>query len=213
MKKNLALLTAVFFFGTVTLSAQNDVQPFQKGDFRIDLKLPHINYLTLNPDRTFRDDKFGFNGYGLGVEYSYNDNRFLEMSASIAGTFKLPFPAHIDAEYNKILYSIYINLTNNVILNRFSFGYGLNCSSNTWKEWTRDFDSTNLATTSEKLFVNNNLGLTFNSYYRVNKSLHLGVIYQPSLVSLNKTPPFIYEHLLSIEANWRIKAFSWHSGN
>src|SRR5690606_30984532 len=117
---------------------QKKAQPFERGDFRLDLKLPHLNYLDLQPDQEFRDAEFGFNGYGLGFEYSYKDNKFLETSISFAMTFELPFPAPVDAEYNKILTSTYINLTDNFITNRFSFGYGVNLSQNTWKEWTRD---------------------------------------------------------------------------
>ena len=116
----------------------------------------------------------------------------------------MPFPAPVDAEYNKILSSFYINLTDNILHNRFTFGYGLNYSSNTWREWTRNFDEIDLPTSTSKTITNKNIGVTLNSYYRFGKALHMGLIYQPSLLNLNRNPELIYEHLISLEFNWRI---------
>ena len=192
----------------MTLNSQKKIQPYEKGDFRLDIKLPHFNYLSFNPNKEFKDSEFGFNGYGLGFEYSYKDNRFLEANSSFVMTFELPFPAPVDAEYNKILSSFYLNLTDNMIRNRFVFGYGLSYSVNTWKEWTRDFDQIDLTKTSSKTVSNRNLGLTFNSYYRLGKTIHLGLIYQPSLLNLNNEPQFLYEHQISLEINWKFRLFN-----
>lgn len=209
--KNRLILLILLISSTNLLLAQKRIQPFKNGDLRLDLKLPHLNYLALNPDREFRDSEFGFNGYGIGAEYSYGDNKFVEASSSFAMTFEFPFPAPVDAEYNKILYSFYFNVTDNIIKNRFTFGYGLNYSLNTWKEWTRDFDNWEGdimkygLITSSKVHTNRNLGVHFNSFYRLGKTIHLGLIYQPSLLNLNGRPKLIYEHLISLEVNWRIK--------
>lgn len=214
MKTKLTLLILLFFTTTNLLVAQKKAQPYKSGDFRLDIKLPHFNYLALNPNKKFKDAEFGFNGYGLGFEYNYKDKKFLEANTSFVMTFELPFPAPVHAEYNKILSSFYFNLTDNIVKNRFTFGYGINYSANTWKEWTRDFDNWNgnfdsIGTvTSSQTYINRNLGLTFNSYYRLGKTIHIGLIYQPSLLNLNNSPEFIYEHLISMEVNWRIKLFN-----
>lgn len=202
----LLLLSATnFVFG------QKNAQPFEQGDLRLDLKLPHFNYLDLFPNREFRDAEIGFNGYGLGLEYSYKDDKFVEIGISLATTFELPIPVPLDAEYNKILSSTYVNLTDNFIKNRFTFGYGVNLSHNIRNEWTRDFSTDIMnfdsigVTTSSQIHRNLNLGLTFNTYYRLGKTVHLGLIYQPSFVPLRGDPAIIYEHLISLEINWRIK--------
>jgi len=211
MKAKLTFLTLLFFSMTNLLVAQKKAQPYKSGDFRLDIKLPHFNYLAFNPNKEFRDAEFGFNGYGLGLEYNYTDKKFMEVSTSFAMTFELPFPASVDAEYNKILSTTYFNISDNFIKGRFSFGYGLNYSLNRWKEWTRNFDNWNGnfdsigTTTSSRTIINKNIGLTFNSYYRIGKTIHVGLIYQPSVLNLNKKPEFIYEHLISLEVNWRIK--------
>ena len=208
MTKRIILLILLIVSTTNLLVAQKKIQPYEKGDFRLDIKLPHFNYLSFNPNKEFKDSEFGFNGYGLGFEYSYKDNRFLEANSSFVMTFELPFPAPVDAEYNKILSSFYLNLTDNMIRNRFVFGYGLSYSVNTWKEWTRDFDQIDLTKTSSKTVSNRNLGLTFNSYYRLGKTIHLGLIYQPSLLNLNNEPQFLYEHQISLEINWKFRLFN-----
>lgn len=208
MRTKLIFLILLFLNTANLLIAQNNAESYERGDFRVDIKLPHFNYLALNPNKEFKDAEFGFNGYGLGIEYNYTDKKFLEANTSIAMTFELPFPAPVDAEYNKILTSFYFNLTDNFIKDRFTFGYGINYSTNTWKEWTRDLDNLDLNVLYSKIVENKNLGLTFNSYYRLGNSIHLGLIYQPSLLNLNNEPEFIYEHLVSIEVNWRIKLFN-----
>lgn len=203
------ILVIVLLISTTNLTvAQKKIQPYHKGDFRVDLKLPHFNHLSFNPNREFRDSEFGFNGYGLGFEYNYKDNKFLEASSSLATTFEIPFPAPVDAEYNKTLYSFYFNLTDNIIRNRFTFGYGLTYTNNMWAEWTEDFTDMDAPINSSKTITNRNLGLTVNSYYRLGRTFHLGLIYQPSLLNFNSTPQFIYEHSISLELNWRIKLFN-----
>lgn len=192
---------------TTIVAQRKDIQPYLKGDARIAIKLPHINYLSFYPNKEFRDSKFGFNGYGIGFGYSYKANKFFEANLSLALTFELPFPAPIDAEYNKYLSSMYFYLTDNVIHKRFTFGYGLSYTSNIWNEWTQDLGGANSSTTSSRIITNYNLGLALNAYYRLGKTFHLGLIYNPSLVNFGPDPRFIYEHSISVEAAWRIKVF------
>jgi hypothetical protein len=184
--------------------AQKHAKPFEKGDLRIDIKLPHVNFMAFQPQKKFKDAELGFNGYGIGLEYSYKNKKFVEVSSSLAMAFALPFPAPVDAQYNKLLSTYYFSITDNIIGRRFTFGYGINYSFNNWREWTRDFDQLGLQTTYDSLLVNKSMGLTLNSYYRVRKNLNLGLIYRPTFYTNSK---FNTEHLLSIEVNWRIKLF------
>lgn len=56
-------------------------------------------------------------------------------------TFEWFLPVPVDAEYNKIMSSSYVNLTDNIVLGRFSLGYGIHYSVNNWREWTRNLDT------------------------------------------------------------------------
>ncbi|WP_338759223.1 hypothetical protein WAF17_11330 [Bernardetia sp. ABR2-2B] len=103
------------------------------------------------------------------------------------------------------LFSYYVSTTDNIIHNRFTYGYGINYSVNHWGEWYRDVGLINLPTIDITDYKNKNLGITLNTYYRIGKTLNIGVIYRPSLLNLSDGFKPIYEHLLSLEANWRIK--------
>ena len=202
MRAKLLILTLLVFICTDVIYGQKKVNQFRNGDLRLDIKLPHINWLTFNPEKNFRDAEIGFNGYGIGLEYNYKDKKILETSTSFVMTFEFPIPIPLDAEYNKILTSTYLNLTDNVILKRFTVGYGLNYSLNTWKEWYRQ-GAIGLPI-NKKTLSNRKLGLTINSYYRIRRTFNMGIIYQPSIINLTENR-ISYEHLVSLELNWRIK--------
>ncbi len=204
----LTVLTALLALFAFSTQSQAKTPPYQKGDVRLILSLPHVNYLSFNPAKAFRDAEVGFNGYGIGVERNYTATKFLALNTGFVVTFEFPFPVPLDAEYNKILSSFYVNLTDNFIKNRITFGYGLSYSVNTWREWIRDFNVINLPVTSGTTLTNNNLGLVLNTSYRFGKAFHLGLMYQPALLNLNGSPGAIYEHVLSLEAKWKVGLFS-----
>lgn len=202
-------LILLLFISNVCFAQAEKRNGFEKYDFKIDLKLPHINHLSLNPDKEFRDDKFGFNGYGIGFEYNYSEKRFVEANISFVLTFELPFPAPFDTEYNRALYSFHLSVTDNFIKNRFSFGYGINYAVNHRNEIYRDLGLNDEPLPENTYYNNRDLGLTLNTYYRIGKTLNVGIIYRPSLINLDNGFESIYEHLISLELNWRIKLFNF----
>lgn len=206
MKRYLILL---IFVSNFCLAQTERRTEYEKNDFRLDLKLPHINHLALNPNKEFRDSKFGFNGYGIGFEYNYSEKRFIETSISFVLTFEFPVPAPFDREYNRALYSYYLSATDNVIHNRFTFGYGISYAVNHRNEIYRDLGGGPTPLPDNTYYSNGNLGLTLNTYYRIGRTLNIGIIYRPSVVNLNEGFEPIYEHLISLELNWRIKMFNF----
>jgi hypothetical protein len=202
MTKILSITIIIISIG-FTMQAQKPSKVFKKGDVRLDVKLPHFNWLYLNPKTGFTDGKFGFNGYGIGVAYSYKNKRFVASSISYATTIAFPVPAPFDAEYNKNLFSTYLNITDNFVSKNFTFGYGLNLSKNLWLEWTRDLNNIPNPIYKNR-FSSNNIGVTFNTYYNLRKTFNIGLIYQPNIYNITQQR-FSYEHFLSIELAWRIK--------
>ncbi|UKM65391.1 hypothetical protein GSB9_01957 [Flavobacteriaceae bacterium GSB9] len=205
MRKFIILFFFVSYFCFTQTEKRTD---FEKNDFRIDLKLPHINHLSLNPDKEFRDNKFGFNGYGIGFEYNYSEKRFVEANISFVLTFELPFPVPVDTEYNRALYSYCLSATDNFIKSHFSFGYGINYAVNHRNEIYEDLGANETPLPKNTYYTNRNLGLTLNTYYNIGKTLNFGIIYRPSLINLDDGFDPIYEHLISLELNWRIKLFN-----
>ena len=204
--------TILIFFLMIVIPSvfgQNKkIKEFQKGDFRLDLKLPWVNHLSLNPGEQFKESRFGFVGEGLGFEYNYTNRKFLETSFSFAATSEIPLPVHVDRKYNKSLWTFYVSLTDNFIKNRFTVGYGINYADNRWIEWFRNFSTVDLPIERRTEFSNKTLGLNLNTYYRLGKTANVGITYRPSLFNVEKDFDILYEHLISIEFMWRFSLFS-----
>lgn len=200
-------------FCSIAFGQNRKINEFQKGDYRLDLKLPWVNHLSLNPERQFKESRFGFIGVGLGVEYSYSKHKYLETSYSFAATSNIPFPVHVDREYNKSLWTYYASLTDNFIKNRFTFGYGISYSDNRWSEWIRDFSTEGLSTASHTDYANKSLGLILNTYYRLGKTANIGIAYKPSLLNMDNDFDFLYEHLITTEFMWRFRLFTKKRNN
>lgn len=184
------------------------IKEYQKGDFRLDLKLPWVNHLLLHPGKQFKESRLGFVGQGLGIEYNYAKHKYVETSFSFAATSGIPFPVHVDKEYNKSLWTFYAGLTDNVIKNRFTIGYGISYSDNRWSEWIRDFSTMGLVTVSRTNYANRSLGAILNTYYRLGKTANVGLTYRPSLFNIHNGFDFLYEHLITLELMWRFRFFT-----
>lgn len=187
-------------------TAQNkQFREFQKGDFRLKFTLPYFNHIALYPGKVFRESKFGFVGEALGFEYNYSSTKFLETSLSLNATSDIPVPAVIDKEYRKFISTIYFSLTDNIIKQRFTIGYGINYAYNAWRE---EYNNDIMIPIYYTQYINKTLGITLNSYYRLGKTINIGLIYRPSLILLNNSFDAIYEHLISIDFNWRFRLFT-----
>lgn len=120
--------------------------------------------------------------------------------------FFLPVPGAVDIKGGEIetITSTYVSLTDNLKLGNFSFGYGANYSQNQWRYRyiADDTLSTPSFSTSKS---SESVGLTFNSYYRIGKTFHIGLVYRPTFFRIKPTSEFIYEHLISIDFAWKWK--------
>ncbi|MCX6256397.1 MAG: hypothetical protein NTW49_00615 [Bacteroidia bacterium] len=198
------LILIIIIFITANIIAQTELMQYNKGDFRLKLALPYFNHLLLKPGNNISVNKFGFIGESIGFEYSFSENKFIELNFSFVRVSDTLLPFHFDkgGEY-KIQYSKYFSLTNNNKIDRFTFGYGLNYSVNTWAEGYRSFDTITKSTRSE--LSNKAIGITMNMYYQISKSFNIGLIYRPTFWRLSNEKSIEYEHLFSFELLWRIK--------
>ncbi len=210
--KSTTIIQFLFFILSINYlqatAQKNQFVPPKKSDLRFLIKVPHLNYMAFKPQNKFKDDQFGFNGYGAGLEYYYADKKYIETSVSYALTFFFPVPAPFDASKGKMLSSYYLSATNNTVGSIFTFGYGINYSYNDWLEFTRNFGTSTQAT-YRKNYTNQSIGLTLNSFVKVYKYINLGIIYRPTFFTNNT---FNVEHLISMEANWRFKVVNFRRG-
>ena len=185
---------------------------YGKGTWDLRLTIPYINHFRLKPDGEKDISKVGFLGAAIGFDYYHRNNQYLSVLAGGVLDFFLPFPVHIDYDYGEEIVekefcsSAFVSLTNNHRFKFFSTGYGLSYSHNYWvltynTGYSFEPDNSYVA----QRYTDNTLGLMFTGYWLTKKSFSLGVIYRPSLIRLNVSPTFKYEHLISIDLAWRIR--------
>ena len=98
-----------------------------------------------------------------------------------------------------------INLSNNILLDRLSIGYGISYAQNTWN-YTRTFIADSVPPSRD--LVNRkskNLGLIINSYYRIGNSFHMGLIYRRYFLKFDNGIFYDYEHVISLDLMWKIR--------
>ena len=182
---------------------------FRKNDLTFNLSVPYVNSFYFN-DGKANGSQFGFWGVAAGANYYYSDNKFVSLQAGAAINLPIPVPAAVDYFGDTITVtnatSLFLNIKDNYVIGRFDLGYGLSVSRNTWREIrsirdsTREYKSNILHD-----YVNTSIGGSFSAYYRLGRTIHMGLLYQPYLFSLSGSPAVKYEHTISFDVLWRFR--------
>ncbi|MDD4972302.1 MAG: hypothetical protein PHT07_22975 [Paludibacter sp.] len=178
-----------------------------KGSLDLHLSLPHINSFLLTPENEGTRINTGFWGLTVGLDYYHSKNQFINISASAVTDIFLPFPAAVDPGEGKqeSMYSTYLSLSNNYRYKRFTIGYGLSYSRNTWEfGYYGPYDHP-LPTGYPVIKSHIAYGLIFPTYFQITKYFNIGVVYRPTFYRPNMTYKFKYEHLISIDFAWKIR--------
>lgn len=173
----------------------------QKGDIYLNLNFPHVNYFRISPDYEDDKDYFGFFGIGLGLDYYYNKNHFLNLSVSGTMDFLVPVPAPVDYEGEYTSTSSFdVTLSHNHRTNRISYGYGLSYARNLWRYNNDDIEL-------EYSRYNSALGLAFKGQYYFLEKFTVGLIYRPTFVRLNSisNKNLKYEHYLGLDFAFKFR--------
>ncbi len=175
--------------------------PTFKGQTNLTISIPYINTFKLKPEGEPIKINTGFWGLAVGLDKYYRTNKFVNLTLTAATDFFVPVPAAvtIEGEYERMS-SVYLSLTNNRVFNRWSIGYGLNYSWNTWTYYEDYLVSDNSISKPSQ-----SIGLTLNGYFRVSHGFHLGLIYRPTLLRVQPATEFLYEHLITLDLLWRIR--------
>lgn len=145
-------------------------------------------------------------GVATGLEYFYQERSFIGLYASDVINFLVPFPAAVSHDGEHYLFSsAAIGLTNNHKLNRFTVGYGLSYSKNTWQLRNNEYNPLEEGSRMPVSKSNYSLGLIANSYFQFGKKFFVGLNYKPSLIALNTNSKLYYEHIISLELVWKFK--------
>ena len=183
--------------------------PSQQGQINLLYSYPLVNNFHFKPQSEPSKTLTGCLGIGLGVESFYTNTKSLQVKADAVIDFLLPFPAPVDYWSDReSVDSWYISITDNWKVRRFTFGYGGNYAENTWRfiPYPEYDDLGNLIPKREfTRKTNQTLGFTFNSYFQLLRGLYLGVVYRPSIYQLSPQRGFIYEHVFTFDALFKIR--------
>lgn len=195
----------MLFLHAFVLIAQKRAKPYSKGEFRLDVSLPYFNTIRMDPVDEPASTKFGYVGEAFGVEYSISNRTFIELSIGLAATsdFFLPVPVLKEGDY-KILGTYFISSTYNHILSRFTVGYGINYSVNVLNQGSNSLRDTLVSDYSDNK-VNRAFGITLNSFFRLGRTAHVGLIYKPTFVTIRPETKFTYDYSLSFAFLWRFR--------
>lgn len=180
---------------------------YNAGELYLHLSAPEVNSFLLRPDGEDYKFSVGFWGIGLGIDYYYQNRRFINVSALAIMDFFIPFPAPVDlsGEY-ELMSSIYGSISNNHQIGRFSLGYGLSVSRNTWDlryyRWGTEEDDPHRDPVKKSNFA---LGLVFPVRYYFNKNASIGFTYRPSFYRPNAVNKFQYEHVMSLDFSFAFR--------
>lgn len=177
-----------------------------KGQLNLIYTLPWVNSFYLQPSDETSKINTGFWGISTGLEYYYKDNKFLSLTGSAVMDFFIPFPAAVDFSGEvENMYSVYTSLTDNYRFSRYTLGYGLNFSRNTWNLAYHDRFDPLPSTREPATKSSNSIGFTIDGYYQIGKRFHVGLIYRPTLLNLKPEVDLKYEHLISIDFAWKLR--------
>lgn len=179
-----------------------------KGQILIHLSLPYISNFHFTPVNEGTKNNTGFMGYSAGLDYLYKKNRYVNFSFSQIMDYYLPVMFVDRGDEYELMSSNIFNLTNNYQINRFSVGYGILFSKNSWEMRNISRDENSLTRKPDRK-DNSALGLSFSTYYRLTnisgQNFLLGLIYRPTFLKVNNNPKFNYEHSISIDIAWKLK--------
>jgi hypothetical protein len=142
----------------------------------------------------------GIFGIDMGVDYFYRENRFLSFNAGAAAVPVL-FLGNITSgplyDYVEKGSVVYTSVRNNMVKGKFDAGYGLSFSRLYWAEIP--VDTVKVTGRKERT---TGLGLSFSAHYKVTPNCRAGILYQPNLVNINRSPAFGYQYLISVHITW-----------
>jgi len=180
--------------------------PTQKGQLNLLVSFPWVNNFFLHPYQESIKVNTGFWGISTGLEYYYNENKYIALTGSAVMDFFIPFPAAVDFSGEvESMYSVYTSITDNYKFRRFTVGYGLNYSKNFWRLAYFDSFDPPPPTREPAQKTSYSIGLTLDGYHQIGKNFFLGLCYRPTFLTINPEIALKYEHLISLDFRWKFR--------
>lgn len=179
--------------------------PAEKGRLNLVLSVPYANLFYMQPHNERAKTNGGFLGASLGAEYYYKDNKYVKFTTAVSIDFLAPVPVPISYDgTNEFITAYNFTFTDNYKLNRFTLGYGLNYGIYKWRLDNTDFIFPSRIDVP-RTKINHGIGIATNAYFQISKVFFIGVLYNPTFVKTYPTTKFTYQHVISLDLQWKIK--------
>jgi hypothetical protein len=189
-----------------TKNYQSQLKYHEPGELHFQLSVPYANFWNLTPPGETSKHNYSFFGISAGLDYYHSRKQFLNLSVAVPSGCPIPVPAPLDysGEYERT-HAIYVSLSNNHHIGRFTAGYGLQYSYDTWilgysKRFSPPPPTREPATKSYP-----SVGAIASVYFHTGPRFKVGAIYRPSVYSFGDVDAFNYQHLISIDFGWKFK--------
>ena len=153
-------------------------------------------------------------GFGLGLDYYYTNNQFINVSGTSINDFFTLKETNLDNTYSfSDIRSNYLSITNNHKIKNISLGYGLSYSRNQYLEdydtYLPVIDSTYKIIPYNKKNSNSEItqsfGLLFNLKVQAGKYLYASFNYRPSILQPGRINPYVLEQYAGFELCYKFK--------
>jgi hypothetical protein len=168
--------------------------PVPKGTMYFSLSVPLVNSFSLRSPEG-QSTPGGPIGLEAGIDYFYKTDRYISLSA---GAGSSAFVDHIGNGYYDTGHTFFGSIRNGHVIGSFDLGYGLSFSDLLWSKVTNG-DTVNLDQSVRSIGI----GLSFSAQYRLGNYFRFGILYQPTLFSVNSSPSFSYQHYISAGLSWK----------
>ena len=168
--------------------------PIPKGTMRFTISVPLVNAFSLKSPEG-RSTPAGPLGLEAGIDYFYNRDRYLSVSLGAGSSV---FVDHIGNGYYNTGHTFFSSIRNNNVIGSFDLGYGLSFSDLLWSKITiGDTINRNRSVRSW------GIGPSLSLQYRIGNYFRFGLLYQPTLFSVNGPQSFGYQHYIAAGIAWK----------
>lgn len=190
-----------------SLSNYETFRTTHQRDVFFNINFPLLNFAGHQTNSNTIINTFNSSGFGVGVDYFYSDKNFINFSLnSVNDLYTLIESSTVsDLNYIDKNRENYVSITHNHQIKKIFVGYGLSIGRNfnDPAEYTNFFSY--YPTPFLKNEVNYAAGLLVNTYIQAGKYLNIGLIYRPSIYTLNSTQPLFNQYYIGMDLRYRFR--------
>ena len=172
-----------------------------KGNTYLNISVPFVNNFYLDVPTQDIKRSTGLLGFSLGVEHFYNKRRALGFNIGMIAQVPnrtISGPGFVSEE----MHSFFLTGYKKHQIRKFSFSYGGSYVANRWsQEHDEPFMDTSYK--SGTIRMDQSFGVEIAGYYYLNSVVHAGVVFRPTMVTVNRG--MIYQQVVTADIAFRFK--------